>query len=64
MRHVLVKVELEATLLLSGNVTSATKAALLVQSGEFVGRGVGVKVTLAASGGDSVVAGIFMATTD
>jgi hypothetical protein len=39
MRHVFVKAVLEAMLVLSGKVTSATKAARLAQSGALVGIG-------------------------
>jgi hypothetical protein len=43
-------------------VTSATNAALLVQSGELVGMGVsGVEVALASTGGISVAAGVSVA---
>jgi len=63
MRHVFVNVELAGTLLLSGTVTSATKTALFVQSGEFVGMGVsGVGVELPCLDGVSVATGVPLAT--
>ena len=54
-RQVLVKIVLATTLLLSGIVTSVTKDALLVQSGELVGKGVAeTEVALACTDGVSV----------
>jgi hypothetical protein len=61
-RHVFVKVVPAGTISLSAIVTSATKAALLVQSGELVGRGVsGVGVALASTDGVSVAVGLSVA---
>ena len=54
MRHVLVKAVPPATLVLSGIVTSATKEALLVQSGALVGRDGSTVGVCAASGVDDV----------
>jgi hypothetical protein len=54
MRHVLVKVVPPATLVLSGMVTSATKEALLVQSGALVGRDGSTVGDCAAAGVDWV----------
>jgi hypothetical protein len=60
-RQVFVKVVPEGILLLSGMVTSATKAALLVQSGELVGMGVsGMGVELACTDGVFVAVGIWV----
>jgi hypothetical protein len=54
-RQVFVKLVPAGTISLSAMVTSATKAALLVQSGELVGMGVsGVAVALACADGVSV----------
>jgi hypothetical protein len=54
-RQVFIKVAPEATILLSAKVTSATKAALLMQPGGLVGIGVsGVEVALACADGVSV----------
>ena len=59
MRQVFVKSVLGAMSSLSAMVTSATKAALLVQSGGLVGMGVsGVGVALACVEGTSVAVGI------
>jgi hypothetical protein len=52
--QVLVKMDVARTELLSGTVTSATKDALFVQSGELVGLGVaGVAVTVGGAAGVS-----------
>jgi hypothetical protein len=57
MRQVLVKVVPPATFVLSGIVTSATKVALLVQSGELVGMDAST-VGVAGVAGVSVSAGV------
>jgi len=64
IRQVLVNASPALTLLLSGMVTSATKDALLVQSGALVGRGgSGVAEGVSGLAGDSVAAGASVAGT-
>src|SRR5688572_7343201 len=61
MRQVLVNVEPPATVLLSGMVTSATKEALLVQSGGLVGAGV---PTVAVSDGSVAEVSVVAASVE